>query len=121
MKISDVVEKYVSLRDAKAELRAQMTDLQAQMDAIEIKLLSAFEKVGVDSVKTPFGTAYTTTRSSATVADKESFMRHVKDADNYELLEIRCAKTAVEQYKEMHGELPPGVNWSETIVVNIRK
>lgn len=121
MKISEVVERYIALRDKKAALKAEAAEIQSQMDGIETKLLAAFEKVGVDSVKTPFGTAYSTTRTSATVADKEAFMAHVRACEDWALLEIRAAKLAVDQYKEMHGDLPPGVNWSETVVVNIRK
>ena len=30
-------------------------------------------------------------------------------------------KQAVEQYKEEHGDLPPGINWREEVVVNVRR
>ena len=121
MKMSEVVEKYIALRDEKAALKQQSNEIQAKMDVIEAKLLAAFQLVGVDSVKTAFGTAYTSTRSSASVADKEVFMDFVKDKGEWSLLEVRAAKLSVEQFKEIHGDLPPGLNWSETVVVNVRK
>lgn len=121
MKIAEVVAKYIELRDQKAQLKKQATDIQLQMDKIELKLLAAFEQVGVNSVNTEYGTAYTTTRTSATVVDKEVFMDYVKENAEWALLEVRAAKLAVDQFKEIHGDIPPGVNWSETVVVNIRK
>lgn len=121
MKISEVVAQYVALRDQKAQLKKQSTEIQLEMDKIEVKLLAAFEKVGVDSVKTEYGTAYTSTRTSATVVDKEVFMDYVKERGEWALLEVRAAKLAVDQFKEIHGDIPPGVNWSESVVVNIRK
>lgn len=122
MKMSEVVERYIALRDEKAAKKQEMNEIQAKMDTIEAKLLEAFHKVGVDSVKTSAGTAYTTTRTASSVADKETFMQFVKDNEEWSLLEVRAAKLSVEQYKEVHGGvLPPGLNWSETVVVNVRK
>lgn len=121
MKASEVVQEYVRLRDQKAALEAQKKEVQAKMDAIEIKLMRAFEQMGIESLKTPFGTAYTSTRTSASVADKEVFMEYVKAHEDWGLLEVRASKTAVEQFREMNEVLPPGVSWSQEIVVNVRK
>lgn len=122
MNAADVVQMYVALRDEKAALEAQKKEVQAKMDLLEVKLLAAFDKMGIDSVRTPFGTAYVTTRSSASVADKEVFMEYIKEHGEWALLETRCSKTAVEQFKEMHdNNLPPGVSWSQEVVVNVRR
>jgi wobble nucleotide-excising tRNase len=121
MNASEIIQKYLGLREEKARLEAAKKEVQAQMDAIEVKLLHAFEKLGVESLRTPFGTAYATTRTSASVADKEVFMEYVREHDEWALLETRASKTGVEQFKEMHGELPPGVSWSQEVVVNVRQ
>ena len=84
-------------------------------------LQKAFDAAGLDSAKTSAGTAYTSTRTTASVADKDSFMDFVKANSEWHLLETRCSKTAVEQFKEVNGEVPPGVNWREERVVNIRR
>ena len=125
MKLSDLVAKYIELRDKKYELKHQYDFKAAQLDEvlgkIESKLLQVFDSAGMDSVKTEFGTAYASTRSTASVADKETFMNFIKENEEWSLMEVRAAKLAIEQYKTANGDLPPGVNYREERVVNIRR
>jgi hypothetical protein len=37
------------------------------------------------------------------------------------MLERRVNKTAVEEFKAEHGEIPPGVNTRQEIVINVRR
>src|SRR4051812_29946926 len=122
MNINDVVSMYISLRDQKSQLKAeyeaQVAPVQQQMDKIEAILLAKLDEAGVDSMKCPDGTCYVSVRNTASVADREIFMGHVVENQEYELLEVRASKAAVEQYVEQHqGELPPGINWSSERVV----
>ena len=126
MKINEAVALYIKLRDQKAEMKAefdgQLAEVQEKLDKLELKLLEAFNQLGMDSVKTEAGTAYTTVRTSASVADKDAFFDFVRDREEWSLLEVRCAKTAVEQYRAAHdNELPPGVSIREERVVNVRR
>ena len=125
MKLSEAVSLYISLRDKKAELKAeleaQVRPIQEKMDKLEIKLLEAFESTGVDSVRTEFGTAYKSVRTTASVADRDAFIEFVKSRGEWSLLEVRAAKTAVEEYRAANDDLPPGVNMREERVVNIRR
>ena len=125
MKLSEAVSIYIKMRDKKAQMKADfdasVAPLTEKMDKLEAKLLDVFNKTGVDSVKTEFGTAYTTTRVTASVADREIFMTHVKENDDWALLEVRASKTAVEQYRETNNDLPPGVSIREERVVNVRR
>jgi hypothetical protein len=125
MKLSELVGKYIELRDKKAQIKAEydskVAKLDETLDKIEAALLNTFEQTGMDSVKTEFGTAYTTTRNTASVADPDTFMTYVINNQAWHILEKRCSKTGVEQYKAEHDELPPGVNWRSERVVNIRR
>jgi hypothetical protein len=125
MKLNDLVAKYIELRDKKYELKHKYEYQAAQLDdvlnKIEAKLLEVFDKMGMDSVKTEFGTAYSSTRSSASVADPETFMSFVIENAEWSLLEKRVAKLAVEQYKDANGDLPPGINYRAERVVNIKR
>lgn len=126
MKLSDAVKLYIELRDRKAEMKAefdaQVATIQEKMDKLEAKLLEVFQKTGTDSVKTPFGTAYTTVRTSVTAADREAFMSYIKANEEWELLEVRPSKSGVEQFRAANdNELPPGINVREERVVNIRR
>jgi hypothetical protein len=126
MKLSDAVSLYIKLRDRKAEIKAQMDEaikpIQEKMDKLEVKLLEAFQATGVDSVKTEFGTAYTSVRTTASIADRDAFMEFVKAHSEWSLLEVRAAKLAVEQFRAANdNELPPGVNIREERIVNVRR
>lgn len=125
MKLSEAVSLYIKLRDQKAQLKVQFDEqvapLQEKMDKLEAKLLEAFQSTGVDSVKTEFGTAYTSVRTTASVADRDAFMAFIKANGEWSLLEVRAAKTAVEQYRAANDDLPPGINIREERVVNVRR
>lgn len=123
--MEELVEKYIRLRDAKAQLKAEYTQKAAKLDdildRIEAVLLQQFSEFGMESVRTKAGTAYKSTRVSATVADWDSVLAFIKKNDLWQMLEHRVSKQAVEQFKEVNGDLPPGVNWREEVVVNIRR
>jgi hypothetical protein len=126
MKLSEAVSLYIQLRDKKAQLKAEfdatVAPVQEKMDKLEAKLLEVFNQTGMDSVKTEFGTAYATVRSTASVADRDAFMEFVKAHEEWSLLEVRAAKSAIEQFRSANdNELPPGVNLREERVVNVRR
>lgn len=126
MKLSEAVTMYIQLRDKKAQMKsdfdASVAPINEKMDKLEAKLLDVFNKTGMDSVKTEFGTAYTAVRTTASVADREAFMEFVKANEEWSLLEVRASKTAIEQFRDSNdNELPPGVNIRSERVVNIRR
>jgi phage host-nuclease inhibitor protein Gam len=126
MKLSEAVSLYIQLRDKKAQMKAdfeaQVAPLQEKMDKLEAKLLDIFNQTGMDSVKTEFGTAYASVRTTASIADKDAFMDFVKSKQEWSLLEVRASKTAVEQFRSANDDqLPPGINIREERVVNVRR
>jgi hypothetical protein len=125
MDIDGLVSRYIALRDKKAEYKAEYDGKVAKVDdllrKVEGVLLKHFQDTGVESVRTESGTAYTSTRSSAKVVDWDSFLAFVKESDSWDMLEHRCAKTVVEEYKNENGDLPPGLNWSSEVTVGIRR
>lgn len=121
-----LLKLFIGLRDRRAQRKAAYDEDDAgdkdKQNKIEIEFLRRFQERGIDNVAARgVGTAYKSTRSSATVADWEAFLEHVRENEAWELLERRANKTAVEQAKSVDGDLPPGVNWSETQVVNFRR
>lgn len=126
MKLSDAVSLYIRLRDKKAamkkEFEASIAPLNEKMDKLEAKLLEVFNTTGMESVRTESGTAYSSVRSSATVADRDSFISFVRSHDEWALLEVRPAKLAIEEFRAANdGSLPPGINFKEERVVNVRR
>lgn len=125
MNFNDVVTKYIQLRDKKFELKAEydkkVAKIDSIMDKVEGRLIEYFNETGLESVRTDAGTAYKTTRVSATVADWDTLLSHILTSENYQLLEHRVSKTAVTEFKEANNDLPPGVNWREEVTVNIKR
>lgn len=123
--IGKLVEGYIQLRDKKAEIKArheqELAPVQAMLDKIEVHILQQMQEQGVESYRTSVGTAYMSTRTSATVADWDSLLSFVQTNGLWQMLERRVAKTAVDEYAAVHKDLPPGVNYRSEVVVNVRR
>lgn len=119
------VRQYIQIRDLLKEMDAKHDE--AKKPYIDIHneltgLLQNFlEQAGADSVKTPEGTCYSTTRFTASLADPEAFMAFVKTTNNYDLLDRKANVTAVKDYVSEKGTLPPGVNLSAIKTVGVRR
>jgi hypothetical protein len=123
--MNDDVEAYIKLRDSKSQLKANYDTLkapvEAQMAALEGKILKHFQTNGIESARTEKGTAYKSVRTSATVADWDALLTFIKDNDLWHLLERRVSKDGAVQYKDENGALPPGINWREELTINVRR
>ena len=120
-----MIESYIRLRNRKTEIEArhkeELRPVRDLMAKLEAKMLESMAESGLTQMKGPGGTAYRTTRTSATVADREAFRRFILAEDAWDMADIRAAKAAITAYKEEFGELPPGVNWREELGVNFRQ
>lgn len=121
-----LLKLFIALRDRRAQRKAAYDEDDAgdkdKQNKIEVEFLRRFQDRGIDNVSArDVGTAYRSTRSSATVADWDAFLEHVLSNEAWEMLERRVNKTAIEQFRSVNDDLPPGVNWAETQVVNFRR
>ena len=123
--IDTLIEKYIKLRDKKAEMKAafdaSVADVDAYMKRCEQAIMAHLDKNGVDSVGTPNGTAFKSTTTSATVADKEAFLNYVRTTEAWPLMDVRASKTAIAEFVAETQDLPPGINWRAETVVRIRR
>ena len=127
MKLDELVANYIKLRDKKSLLKKQYDEKVAKVDAVmdkmEAIILKTFQDSGIDSARTDAGTAYISTRTSATVASREELFQWIQeDFDERSIfLENRVSKVAVEQYKAANDDLPPGVNFRSEVTVGVRR
>jgi hypothetical protein len=123
--MDELVEKYLELREAKAQLKAKYDTAKGGIDtslaAIEARILDEFNKSGLESARTAHGTAYKNTRTSASVADWDATLKFIQDNQLWNMLERRVSKDAVVQWRDEHNDLPPGLNWREEITINVRR
>ena len=127
MKLDELVANYIKLRDKKSQLKKQYDEKVAKVDAVMDKMdaiiLTTFQDSGIDSARTDAGTAYISTRTSATVGSREEFLSWVlQDPDERSIvLENRVSKVAVEQFKAANDDLPPGINFRSEVTVGVRR
>jgi hypothetical protein len=121
-----LLKLFIALRDRRARRKAdfQLDDVddKEKQERIEIEFLKRFNERGIDNVSARgVGTAYRSVRASARVADWDSLLDFIKKEGAWEMLERRVSKVAVEQFKAETNDLPPGVDWGETQVINFRR
>jgi hypothetical protein len=118
-----VAEAYVKTREEIRALEAKIKELDKIQDKREEWFLAALQSQGLKNVKTEHGTAFITRKESVTVADWDTLRNWVETTGKWEFVNKSVNKTAVlEQLgDERTGDLPPGVNYSSTRVVQFRK
>jgi len=127
MKLDELVANYIKLRDKKSLLKKQYDEKVAKVDAVmdkmEAIILKTFQDSGIDSARTDAGTAYISTRTSATVGSREELFQWIQEdfEERSIFLENRVSKVAVEQFKAANDDLPPGVNFRSELVVGVRR
>lgn len=122
---AELTQKYIQLRAKVKEIsdrhKAELEPYKNAMDRLEGVVLDYLRSQGIESMRTEFGTAYYSVAKSFKVSDGPQFFQHCINTGQMDLLEQRCAKSAVEEYIEKHGTLPPGVSASQSYVVGFRK
>lgn len=118
-------ERYLQVRNQidslEREHKTAKAVLTEKLIALENWMTAKAQEDGLETVKTPHGTAYWSTHHTATVGSREEFFNFCKEHDAWDMVESRASKTGVKSYIEAHGAPPPGVNFSSAKVFNMRK
>jgi hypothetical protein len=123
--VDQLVDQYVRLRDKLKEAddahKKKTEQARAYLLTLNGKLLEQLAAVGGESVKTPHGTAYQSTKRSASIADGDAFREYVINNGEFDLVDWRANANAVDDFIKEHGAVPPGVNFSTMITVGVRR
>lgn len=124
--LNKLIDHYVQLRDRKRLMESQhkeaLKPFNALMEEIEGRLLKHMHDTGATSIATPGGSAYQTTKKSATIKDGSAFRTFVVSNQKFELVDWRANAIAVFDFiKESGGQPPPGVNASTYVSVGVRR
>jgi hypothetical protein len=119
------VDQYVQIRDKIRDLeKAHDEMIRPYKEALEqlgSVLLGHLVKTGLESARTASGTVYRSEKVSASIQDVSAFWGHVMATQDWSLIDKRANKTAVTDYVATHGTAPPGVNYSVSHVVGVRR
>ena len=118
------IETFVKLRDYKkeadAEYKKSMERVNQAMTKLEGQLAIDLEESGGTSLTGANGTVYFTTKSNASVKDRDEFLKYVFQTKNLELLDVRANKKIVRELGA-EGTVVPGVHYTEIRQVGVRR
>jgi len=122
----DMITSYIKLRDTKKELvekhKKELAPYNKALEEVGDYLLDYLKRQNLQSVATKEATAFLRRERSATVADMQAFREHVIANRDFDIADFRAKVDGVEDYVKSHdGQLPPGVNFSTTIVVSVQR
>ena len=124
-KIDKVIAGYIKLRDIKNAMvkqqKEQLEPITKQMTFIENYLQKYLLDANLQSVNSDQGTAFLQHVTSATVRDWPATLEFIRANDEWDFLEARVSKTAVKDYIEIQGVIPPGVEFAEAVVTRVRR
>ena len=123
--VDELVAQYVKLRDRIKEAddahKKKTAGARELLDKLNGKMLERLNDLGGDSVKTSSGTVYRTTKKSASIADGDLFRGWVIENGAYDVVDWKANANAVEDFIKAEGTPPPGVNYSQTYLVGVRR
>jgi hypothetical protein len=125
MTAADATAMYIQLRDKKKEKdeahKESLKKLNSAMERLEGALLEFLDTSRLQSSACAAGTVFKAMHTSATVTDKDVFMKFVKDTDQFEALDVKANKTFVAEYMEDNKEAPPGVKVISIASVGVQR
>lgn len=123
--IATRVAQFVKLRDhikkQNDDHKKTMKPFNETLEQLNSVLLAHLIAMNGNSVATDSGTVYRTEKKSASLADAQAFIDYVIANGAWDLLDRKANVTAVEDFINTHSAPPPGVNFSSTFVVGVRR
>lgn len=124
MNQKEKIKAYVRIRDKKTEMQDEFKIALKPLNEALLKLDNEFLKelndTGAEALNTKEGTVYRIARSSVSVQNRDEFLKFVFDQENLELLDVKANKTVVRELAE-EGTVVPGVKYSESIQIGVRR
>lgn len=120
------IKQFIICRDWVAKTEAQhklgLAPVKADMEMLKGRLQKFLDDSNQEGGKTASGTFFKTTKQSASLSDPAEFRRFVIGGELWDLLDWKANVTAVVDFAEENkGELPPGVNLTKKVDVNVRR
>ena len=123
--IDEYITAYINIKDEleekKREFKEIETDLKNQLEKIHAVIFQYSKDQGLEKITCSSGTAYQTVRQHVSVTNWNKFFKFITENELSEMVTKSPKKESVKEYYEEFGELPPGVNLSEEITMNVRR
>ena len=117
-----LVKIYLKIREKRAELSKQDSELEEQQGVIEAELLNICKETGADGLRTEFGTVTRSVKKRFWTSDWSSFYDFVKEHNAIELLEKRVSQANMATFLEENPDaVPPGLQVDSRYTAVIRR
>jgi hypothetical protein len=121
----DLVDGFIKLRNKKRQIeerhKAELKPIREMQERLEIAMLMLLNGDGAESIRTQHGTVYKITRTRTKVENWDEILDYIMQNNLEHMLEKRVSKSAIEEFLEANGSLPPGVSLEKDITVGVRK
>lgn len=124
--LTKLTSVFIKIRDARAKLSAEFktadAKLEADMKTVKGALLAYCKEQGVDSVRTPAGIFYRSTKVRYWTSDWEAMGAFVVQKQVPEFFEKRLNQGVIKEYLENHpDDQPPGLVADSEYTITVRK
>lgn len=118
-------EQFIQLRDKikaiKDRHKEELKPYNEAQEALEAYIIQWLQALKLEHAATEAGTAYLTTKVSATVKDMSEFWGYILANQAWDLMDKRANAPAITAHIEKHGAPPPGVNYSTMLDLGVRR
>ena len=125
IKAETVIARYIETRDKKAELskewEAKKAVLDQALEKMEVWLMKKADEEGLESLKTTAGVAYKEIETKAACENWANFWPWAIANKRVDMLQKRLLASAILEYKEEVGDLPPGIVLHTERVMRVRR
>jgi hypothetical protein len=123
---AELIKKYIELRDTVDKLTLEFEaslDLYKQaMQTIEGIVTEQINRLGGQSIKTEYGTAYRSTTLQTKVADRDIWLNFIFEHNQRQFLTTNVNKEAIRDWLEAHANQgPPGLDITTVIKTSFRR
>jgi hypothetical protein len=120
--VNQLVKVFLKIREKRAELAKQDSELEEQQDMIETRLLDICKEIGTDGLKTELGTVSRSVKKRYWTSDWHSFYNFLKEHDAVELLEKRISQSNMATFLEENPDaFPPGLQVDSRYTAVVRR
>jgi len=124
-KVDKITEAYIKVRDERSELKKEYEEKDGELlkllDGFEQQLLEICKEIGVESLKTPVGTATRVVKERVWASDWDAFKQFAMDHDALDLFEKRIAQRAFFDFLEENPDIVAPVNIDRKYGITVRR
>ena len=119
MNINELIKERAVVKDAIADLNAQLKEINRTKEELDYQLLTKLDEQGLSRTANGDASVSINQDTVPEVVDWDAFYAYVKATDDFSLLQRRVSSTAYKELRKL-GEEVPGLQPREIRRINFR-